>query len=66
MSDIEDGKFTFEGREYALADLSSDARDCLNNIIFCDEQILQLSNEWAIADTARIGYTNALKREIRK
>ena len=29
-------------------------------------QLQQLNNEWAVSDTARIGYTNALKSEFEK
>ena len=31
-----------------------------------DAQLQQLNNEWAVSDTARIGYTNALKSELAK
>ena len=34
------------------------------NLQFVDNQLMQLNNEWAVADTARIGYTNALKVEL--
>lgn len=55
---------TVDGKKFNLEDLSEQARAQIQNISFCDEQIQQRSNEWAIADTARIGYTNALKREL--
>jgi hypothetical protein len=55
---------TIDGTDYALSDLSEAARAQLQNIRFCDQQILQLQSEWAVADTARIGYTAALKREL--
>lgn len=57
---------TIDGIEYKLTDLTEEARAQVQNISFCDEQIQQLSNEWAVADTARIGYSNALKREVKK
>ncbi len=59
-------KVTVDGVEYFLEDLSEDAKTQLLNIQFVDEQITQLNNEWAVADTARIGYTNAIKIELEK
>ena len=55
-----------DGTDYNLNDLSDQAKAQLENIGFCDQQIQQLQNEWAIADTARIGYSNALKGELAK
>lgn len=57
-------KITIDGVEYNLSDLSSNARAQIANIQFVDEQIQQLNNELAVADTARIGYTQALKDEL--
>ena len=57
---------TVNGKEYVLDDLSENAKAQLLNIQFVDAQLQQLNNEWAVADTARIGYTNALKRELKK
>ena len=62
MAGKDSAKITLDGVEYNLADVSDAVRVQLQNIAFCDERIQQLSNEWAVADTARIGYTNALKR----
>ena len=59
-------KVTIDGVEYMLSDLSENAKAQLANIQFVDTQIQQLNNEWAVADTARIGYTNALKGELLK
>lgn len=53
-----------DGKEYSLDTFSEGARAQLENIQFVDEQIQQLNNELAVADTARIGYMNALKREL--
>ena len=55
-----------DGIDYNLSDLSENAKAQLLNIQFVDAQIQQLNNEWAVADTARIGYTNALKAELAK
>ena len=52
--------------EYKLDELSDNAKAQLGNIQFVDAQIQQLNNELAVSDTARIGYTNALKGELSK
>ena len=57
---------TIDSVEYKMDDLSDAARSQLMNIQFVDAQIQQLNNEWAIADTARLAYTAALKRELAK
>lgn len=56
---------TVDGKAYKLSDLSDQAKTQLANIAFCDARIQQLSNEWAVADTARLGYTAALRREAK-
>ena len=61
-----DEKITIDGVDYNLEDLSENAKLQLRNIQFVDAQIQQQNNEWAVADTARIGYSNALKNEIDK
>ena len=57
---------SIDGNEYVLDDLSDNAKAQLMNIQIVDAQIQQLNNEWAVADTARIGYTRALKSELEK
>ena len=59
-------KITIDETEYVLDDLSENAKAQIRNIQFVDSQLQQLNNEWAVADTARIGYTNALKAELDK
>ena len=59
-------KITIDDVEYDLKDLSEDAKSQLANIQFVDAQLQQLNNEWAVSDTARIVYTNALKSELKK
>ena len=61
-----DAKITIDDKEYNLDELSEKAKAQLANINFCDAQLQQLNNEWAVSDTARIGYTNALKKEVTK
>ena len=57
-------KITIDGKEYSIDDMSEAAKAQIQNLKFVDAQIQQLKNEWAVADTARIGYTNALKQEL--
>ena len=57
---------TIDGIEYASDKLSENAKSQVANIQFVDSQIQQLNNELAVADTARIGYTNALKAELKQ
>lgn len=64
MADETDQRITINEVEYNLKDLSDYAKAQIASIEFVDSQIQQLNNEWAVADTARIGYTNALKSEI--
>lgn len=59
-------KITIDDVEYNLDELSDDAKAQLLNIQFVDAQLQQLNNELAVSDTARIGYTNALKGELAK
>ena len=57
---------TIDDVEYNLEELSDNAKAQLGNIRFVDTQLQQLNNELAVSDTARIGYTNALKGELAK
>ena len=57
---------TVDDKEYKVEEMSEDAKAQLSNIQFVDAQILQLRNEWAVSDTARLGYTAALKGELVK
>ena len=66
MTEGTDQKITIDKVEYNLNDLSDNAKAQLANIQFVDTQLQQLNNEWAVADTARMGYTNALKAELAK
>ena len=57
---------TIDGKDYVFEDLSENAKLQLANIQFVDARIQQLNNEWAVSDTARIGYTRALRAELSK
>ena len=59
-------KITIDNIEYDLDTLSDEAKVQITNIQFVDSRLQQLNNEWAVSDTARIGYTNALKAELAK
>ena len=61
-----ENKITIDGVDYKSDDLSENAKTLLANIQFVDVQIQQLNSELAVADTARIGYSNALKGELVK
>jgi hypothetical protein len=67
MAQLKDAqKITIDDVEYNLDDISEKAKENLSAIQFVDAQLQQLNNEWAVSDTARIGYTNALKAELAK
>jgi len=55
-----------DGERYPLDQLSEAAHKTIASIRFCDEAIQQRRNELAIADTARLAYQSALKREAGK
>lgn len=57
---------TVDNVEYNIDDLSEGAKSQILNLQFVDTQLQQLNNEWAVSDTARIGYSNALKEELEK
>ena len=66
MAEADGKKITIDDVEYKLDELSDTAKAQISNIKFVDSRIQELGNEWAVSDTARIGYTNALKAEISK
>lgn len=55
-----------DGVSYNEAKLSPKARETLQSIKFVDAAIQQKQSEWAVADTARMAYVNALKREMKR
>ena len=60
------GLVTIDGVEYKISEMSDASKAQLSNIQFVDGQIRQLQNEWAVSDTARLGYQAALKGELVK
>ena len=59
-------KITIDGQEYDLRNASEAAKAQISNLEFVNEQILQRNNEMQIAQTAQIGYSRALNRELEK
>ena len=57
---------TIDGEEYKVNDLSENARNQLVNLRVTDQEITQLRQRLAIAQTARTAYANALKTELPK
>ena len=66
MDQTPEGIITVDDVEYKLSEMSDDAKAQLSNIQFVDHQVRQLQNEWAVSDTARLGYQAALKGELLK
>jgi hypothetical protein len=57
---------TIDEDEFDLSNASLEAQAHVESIQFVNEQILQRNNELQIAQTAKIGYSRALKRELEK
>ena len=55
-----------DGISLNFDEMNETAKEQLVNLQFVEAQLQQLKNELAVADTARIGYTNALKAEMSK
>lgn len=64
-SDDNERVITLDGKNYEISKLEVSAKKIVNSIDFVDGRIQELNNELAIADTARIGYINALKSELK-
>ena len=59
-------KVELDGIEYDISNPSEAVQAQLTNINFVDDLILQKNNELQVAQTAKIGYSRALKRELEK
>ena len=64
QGDIRMAKITIDGTEYDTDELSQQANETIASLRFVEGQLQQKRNELAIADTARIAYGRALKREL--
>ena len=59
-------KIKIDDTEYDTETLSDNAQAQLASLQFNEVHMQRLRNELAIADTARVAYTNALKQELEK
>ncbi len=57
-------KIKLDDVEYDTDEMSDNAKAQLASLQFNEAHINRLRNELAIADTAKIAYVNALKREL--
>jgi len=55
---------TIDGTQYALEDLSANARSQIVNLRVTDQEIARLQTQLAIAQTARAAYAQALAAEL--
>jgi hypothetical protein len=58
------GTVKLDDVEYDVSNPSEAVQAQLANINFVDELILQKNNELQVAQTAKIGYSRALRREL--
>ena len=65
MSKKSENVVTIDDVDYELDNISDEAKAQLDNLRFVEERINQLQNEWAVSDTARIGYSKALEKELK-
>ena len=59
-------KVELDGIEFDVSNPSGAVKAQLTNINFVDKLILQKNNELQVAQTAKIGYSRALRRELDK
>ena len=59
-------KITIDGKEHDTEDFSDQAKATIGSLQFVETKLHQMRNELAIADTARLAYGRALKRELEK
>jgi len=59
-------KITIDNKEYDLTNATDTVKEQLANVEFVSEMLLQKNNELQVAETAKIGYSRALKRELDK
>ena len=55
---------TIDGKEYAVDDLSENARKLVVNIRMADQEIARIRAQAALAQTARQAYAQTLKQEL--
>ena len=59
-------KIKIDEKEYDVSNPSAEVQAQLDNLQFVNDLILQKNNELQVAQTASIGYSRALKRELDK
>ena len=59
-------KVTIDGKEYESESLSQEAQDNILNLRYCDQRLVELRREVAIAQTARNAYAQALAGQLPK
>ena len=59
-------KITIDNKEYDLTNATDTVKEQVANVEFVSEMLLQKNNELQVAETAKIGYSRALKRELDK
>ena len=59
-------KITVDDVDYNSEDLTDNGKAQLASLQFLEVQMRKLQNEWAVSDTARLGYQAALKGELLK
>lgn len=60
------GMIKIDDVEYDTEKMSDNAKAQIGSLQFTEGHILRLRNELAIAETAKMAYTNALKVELEK
>ena len=58
-------KLTVDGIDYKIDNPSDNLMSQLENLEFVMNEILQKNNELQIAETAKMGYLAALRRELK-
>lgn len=66
MAEQNANTLTIDGQEYALDQLSENARNQVTNLRVTDQEIAKLKQQLAIYQTARTAYANVLKAELPK
>ena len=64
MAETTPQNITIDGKDYALNDLTPNARQQLVNMRACDRELQHLQQQLAIVNTARAAYANALRQEL--
>jgi hypothetical protein len=58
------GKLVIDGVEYAIDQLSDEAKAQIGNLQATEQELTRLKQQTAIVQTARMAYANALKKAL--